>query len=125
MTCGNVPKGFFHRLRSTPSVDGVLYIRHVPALTRVLAGLALAVTAAVAPAACSDGGPSRDDVAAKIRADPRTADSPAAVVDCLTDWYMDSATPKQRKAFVDNRAGDPASPVPPDDTMVNCLKEAA
>jgi hypothetical protein len=102
----------------------VLYARRVPALTRVLAGLALAVTAAVASTACSDDGPSRADIAAKIRTDPRLADSPAAVVDCLTNWYLDSATPQQRKTFVDNRTGDPASPVPPDDTMVNCLKEA-
>jgi hypothetical protein len=106
-------------------VDGVLYARRVSAPTRVLAGLTLAVTAALTSTACSDDGPTRDDVAAKIHTDPRMAGSPAAVVDCLTDWYMDSATPQQRRAFVDNRPGDPASPVPPDDTMVNCLKEAA
>jgi hypothetical protein len=86
--------------------------------------VALTLTAAVCLTACSDDGKARDDVAAKIRADPRMADSPAAVVDCLTDWYMESATPEQRKAFVDGGPGDPARPVAPDDTMVNCLKEA-
>jgi hypothetical protein len=103
----------------------VAYADRVPALTRPFTRLALALTAAACLTACSDDGPTRDDVAAKIRADPHLADSPAAVVDCLTDWYMDSATPQQRKAFVDSRPGDPASPAPPDDTMVNCLKEAA
>jgi hypothetical protein len=105
-------------------VDGVPYARRVSALPRVLTGLALAVAAALASTACSHDGPTRDDVAAKIRTDPHLAGSPAAVVDCLTDWYMDSATPQQRKAFVDSRPGDPAAPAPPEDTMVNCLKEA-
>ena len=120
-----MPKRAFSLTLVHAVIDGVLYARRVSALTRVLAGLALAVTAAVTSTACSGDGPTRDDVAAKVRTDPHLTGSPDAVIDCLTDWYMDSATPQQRKAFVDSRPGEAASPAPPDDTMVNCLKEAA
>ncbi|WP_306210110.1 hypothetical protein [Actinoplanes sp. RD1] len=94
------------------------------ALTRPLAGLTLAALTAFALTACSEEGPTREAVAGKIRTDPRMADTPAVVVDCLTDWYMDSATPDQRRAFVANEPGDPVAATPPDDTMLACLKLA-
>lgn len=103
----------------------MFYARRVPAPARALTGLALAVAVALTVTACSGDDPTRDQVAARIRADPQLAGSPATVVDCLTDWFMDSATARQRKAFVDSRADDPAAPRPPDDTTVTCLKEAA
>jgi hypothetical protein len=76
------------------------------------------------PAACADDGPDRAAVVAQIRSDPRMADTPSGVVDCLADWYMTRASEAERTAFV---AGKP----PPDEAnaeretaVLECLKGA-
>jgi hypothetical protein len=95
------------------------------AVRRVTAGLVIAATLALTQSACSDSGPTRADIAAKIHTDPRTADSPPAVIDCLADWYMTSTSREERKRFIDNEPGDAPAPRPPDEIMFDCLKKAA
>ncbi|MFY1690250.1 hypothetical protein [Plantactinospora sp. WMMB782] len=83
-------------------------------------GLALALTG------CSDSGPDRDDVVAKIRTDPRMAGSPDRAVDCLADWYMENATVEQREAFVAGESvTNPDEIAAVDGAVLNCLKLAA
>lgn len=97
------------------------------AFRRVTASVALGLALLAANACSGEGdgdGPTKAEIAAKIRQDPRMADSPPAVVDCLADWYMNATGPDERKAFVDNQPGDTPAPRPPDDTLLECLKKA-
>ncbi|MDP9794277.1 hypothetical protein J2S43_002789 [Catenuloplanes nepalensis] len=72
-----------------------------------------------------DGGAAeRDRVVERIRSDQRMATAPDPVVDCVADWYMTSATPEQRRAFVDGGTPvtDPAAEADP--ALLACLKLA-
>lgn len=82
------------------------------------AGLVLALAGGLA--ACSDDGPDRAEIVAKIRSDPRMEGTPERVVDCLADWYMDDASEEARKAFLDGTT-------PPESdsaAVLECLKGA-
>ncbi|MDG4784878.1 hypothetical protein O7626_02840 [Micromonospora sp. WMMD1102] len=93
---------------------------------RTAAGALAALGLALALTGCSDTGPDRDDVVAKIRTDPRMAGSPDRAVDCLADWYMDNATVEQREAFVAGESvTNPDEIAAVDGAVLNCLKLAA
>ena len=87
---------------------------------RLLTAFGLALTLA----ACADDGPTRDDVVAKIKSDPRTADTPATVVNCLADWYMESASKATREAFVEGKAPPGNESAGADAAVLECLKAA-
>lgn len=92
------------------------------------AAAALAVIAALSLAWLVSTGdsaaPERDRVVERIRSDQRMASAPDPVVDCVADWYMTSATPQQRRAFIDGGtpAADPAAEADP--ALLACLKLA-
>jgi hypothetical protein len=94
-------------------------------LNRVSARLLAAFCLAIALAACTSDGPSRADVVAKIKSDPRTADTPPEVVDCLANWYMESAAPEVRTAFIEGKPPPESAAKKQDDAILECLKRAA
>ncbi|MEV4757045.1 hypothetical protein AB0J86_18300 [Micromonospora sp. NPDC049559] len=97
----------------------VTFLRPVAAVLTAL-GLALAL------AGCGDDGPTRAEIADKIRSDPQMAGTPDRAVDCLADWYLEYASPEQREAFLAGRAdGAPAGNPEAERAMVDCLKLAA
>jgi hypothetical protein len=83
-----------------------------------VAGLALTL------AGCGDDEPGRAEIVAKLTSDPRMADAPSDVVDCVADWYLTQATAEQRAAFVDG-AEPPAIDDPEREAAIlECLKGA-
>lgn len=93
--------------------------RHRKSLVVAVAGLALALTPLVA--GCSDDGPDRADVVAKIRSDPRMEGVPDPVVNCLADWYMEDASAQVRDAFLNGTT----PPENNDPAVLECLKGAS
>ena len=87
--------------------------------------LPAAVALALLLVGCAGDGPTRDDVVAKIKSDPRTADTPAIVVDCLADWYMESASPAVRSAFLEGKTPPQNERAETDAAVLECLKKAA
>ncbi|MEU7903416.1 hypothetical protein [Actinoplanes sp. NPDC049118] len=86
--------------------------------------LSAAFVLALTLAACADDGPTRDEVVAKIKSDPRTADTPATVVNCLADWYMESASTAAREAFVEGSEPPANESADVDAAVLECLKAA-
>lgn len=68
--------------------------------------------------------PERDRVVERIRSDQRTASAPEPVVDCIADWYMTSATPEQRRTFIDGDTPLAAPSAEADPALLACLKLA-
>lgn len=90
----------------------------------------MAVAVLVSLAACSDDTqPGRDEIIARIQADPRTQDTPDEAAACIADWYVKYATPEDITAFVN---GEPDARTPeqiaPDEhaeaSILECLKGA-
>jgi hypothetical protein len=100
--------------------------------------IALTVTAVIAAGVgvtvrCAGGEsqPTRAEVIAALKRDPRTADVPDPAAECVADWYLEHASREQLRSLIDGTgAADPNSL----DTAITseakaaileCLKEAA
>ncbi|SFR29199.1 hypothetical protein SAMN04488564_117123 [Lentzea waywayandensis] len=70
--------------------------------------------------ACAESGPTKQDVVAKIKADPNTKDTPDIAVECIADWYM-TRPEEERTAFVQGQSTDRE----PDQAVLDCVKNAA
>lgn len=70
--------------------------------------------------ACAESGPTKQDVVAKIKADPNTKDTPDKAVECIADWYM-TRPEAERAAFVRDQSKNQE----PDQAVLDCLKSAA
>ncbi|MFD9891745.1 hypothetical protein ACFWY9_20595 [Amycolatopsis sp. NPDC059027] len=97
-------------------------------MTRLARGLTAVVLLGALAACSGDRTPGRDEIIAKIKADPQTRGTSDQTAGCLADWYLRYATPAETKAFVDGTAGGKA----PDShgeqaraAMLDCLKTAA
>ncbi|GAA2965645.1 hypothetical protein [Actinokineospora diospyrosa] len=77
--------------------------------------------------ACSaEGELRREEVVAKLVADPRTKDAPKRVVDCVADWYMEYASPEQVRAFLDGgELGQVGGGERGREVITGCLRGAA
>lgn len=69
--------------------------------------------------ACAESGPTKQDVVAKIKADPNTKDTPDKAAECIADWYM-TRPEEERTAFVQGRPADRE----PDQAVLDCVKNA-
>jgi hypothetical protein len=98
---------------------------------RVLAAVAVAVLIAAGAALAAlrltaDDGPSRADIVAAVRRDPRTSGVPDAAAECLADWYLAYASPEQVEALLEARPAPPGAPTDEAEAAVlECLKKAA
>lgn len=97
---------------------------------RVLIAVAVAVLLATgagiaAHRMSTPDGPSRADLVAAIKQDPRTADVPGPAAECVADWYLTYATPEQIEALM--TAGEAVSPPASEQAataILECLKNA-
>lgn len=100
----------------------------------VVALTATAVVAAVAGVTvrCAGGEdrPTRAEVIAALKRDPRTAGVPDPAAGCVADWYLEHASREQLRALIDGTGATDANSL---DTAVTsqakaaileCLKEA-
>lgn len=99
--------------------------------------IALAVTAVVAAGvgvtvrwAGGEGQPTRAEVIAALKRDPRTAGVPDSAADCVADWYLEHASREQLRALIDGTGSTDANSLDAAVTsqakaaILECLKEA-
>jgi len=93
-----------------------------------IALVAIGVAIALTPAGCGDDPSPRDEMVAKIKADPQMAGADDRTVGCIADWYENYATEEQRKALRDggrvDAAGSAPTGSPAEKAMLECLKLA-